>query len=221
MVLDFAEKYLRKIEDGISPVKAITQISGEYVAGASDKAQLAQIFYHALTGDTIPYESLTATMPQIHPLMSYEEGLENVITTEAMLAQLSELEKFPELETAKLAIELTHSNLIAQQFGLTVTFPKIYMHENFEKECDFDFKQHLEDLPNGCYLTSFGNQKSAHATLLIKVDGEYFLFNPSHATLAYDVDELAEHMWKEALSMSNKEKPHAFYFSPLTLKTFL
>ncbi|HSW71861.1 MAG TPA: YopT-type cysteine protease domain-containing protein [Chlamydiales bacterium] len=48
MSLDFMKEYLIKIQMGISPIEAIREISSNYVNGASDKAQLAQIFYRAL-----------------------------------------------------------------------------------------------------------------------------------------------------------------------------
>ena len=94
----------------------------------------------------------------------------------------------------------------------------MYIHEKFDEECDSDFKKLLEGLDDGCYKGNFGNHKVGHAVLLIKVDGEYFLFDPTYATLKFDLDELATHLWKEAFKISDKEKPHAFNFEPCQVK---
>lgn len=225
MTLDFIKQYLQQIQHALSPMEAIREISSLYITGASDKAQLAQIFYFALDSThAIEKEcaQLSAFMEnqQADALRCLDEQQKQIFAikpsaltfgnqTNQILEKLTQLktqynERLNKLQSdaisrrllAMARIEAQCNEILANQLGLQVSPARIYAHEGISAKYDVDFSQFLEDLPNDCYAGVFRSKGCAHAVALIKAsDNQYFLFEPNVGTLALRKDESAEKLW--------------------------
>lgn len=239
MTLDFMKEYLQKIQIGMSPMKAIREISSRYVNGAPDKAQIAQIFYlaldstHVIKGewarlDAAKERQRANTLQWIDEQQKQIHGLPRKQIFKTLAQLQTEVNKrlnsfrFNALANkirAIARIDAQRDEIVGNQFGLQIGPPRIYAIEKISKECDPDFGRFLEELQNGCYAGGFRSKASAHAVTLIKAsDNQYFLFEPSLGTLVFKRTEVAENLWNIGRSFYLKNGLCSLSFSSCRLR---
>ncbi len=216
MTLVFMKEYLQQIQIGVSPMEAIHEVSLRYVTGASDEAQLAQIFYSALGSTQLierEWVTLDAAMDRrqtdILRWLKEQQELARTLPREQILAQLTLVqtqfnERFNSFRSDAFSnkiraisrIEAQCDEIVGNQFDLQMGPARIYAQEEISVEYDVQFSQFLEELSNGCYAGGFRAKECAHAVTLIKVsDNQYFFFDPNLGTLALKRNEIAGTLW--------------------------
>lgn len=239
MTLDFMKEYLQQIQLGVSPMEAVREISARYVTGAPDEAQLAQIFYSALDSTHVierEWARLDAAREQqrTDTLRWFDEQREQILALprEQILERLTQVQtqcnerlntfRFDALSNkikAIARIEAQRDEIVSNQFGLQMGPARIYAHEEISAECDAEFSQFLEELPNGCYAGGFRAKECAHAVTLIKSsDNQYFLFDPNLGTLVFGKNEIAEKLWNIGKSFYLKNGLCSLSFSSCRLQ---
>ncbi len=239
MTLDFMEQYLQQIQSNIPPMEAIRKISSQYVTGAPDRAQLAQIFYTALDLTTMierEWVSLNASLQkrredsiswfnnQLDLTLSLprEQQFEEITRTETRARELLSHFWRETLSTrikSMVQIEAQRWKIVSHQFGLQVGPAQIYVCEKLSTGDNAALSQFLEGLPNGCYAGTFLSEECAHAITLIKAsDNQYFLFEPNVGTLVFVKNEIAENLLNIGRLLHFENKACTLSFSSCRLE---
>ncbi len=190
MSLDFIEQYLLQIQAGKSPMEAVRAICSRYVEGASDKAQLAQIF-QAAVDDTMLRTKEWNRLAQCRK----EQRQKVSFSPEEASLRKHLNQAFPGTLLTDIRAHLARDQILGQQFGLNLGSAEIYVYHSLPQNYPASFSQFLEALPNGCYRTVIAFTGGAHAKSLIKTDTHYFLFDSNYGTLVFEKSAFPQKFW--------------------------
>lgn len=161
----FAFSYLKKLEEGKTPIEALEEIAPIYSNGAPVTAQLSQVFYGAIDREK------DADLEDPHlPKFIKDYG-----------------------ENFHLHMKLKQLHLIPfHMMGLKVGQPYYYVTSEKEDPCGVVFKENAELLPSGVYHlgldfypkeTILDEPIPGHGLIFIKTDQGNFLFDINYGTL--------------------------------------
>lgn len=238
MTLNFVKQYLQQIQASVSPIEAIRKISSQYVTGAPEEAQLAQVFYSALDSTHLierEWARFDATLEReekanLQWLKNQQDSI-RTLPRDRILKELSNLETqcderlnsfrckaLSNKITTIANIEAKRAEIVSSKFGLQMGAPRIYAHEEISTKNDSEFSKFLEELPYGCYIGGFRAKECAHAVTLIKsVDSQYFFFDPNLGTFVFEAHEIAEKLWNISKSFYLKNGMCSLSFSSCRL----
>jgi len=217
MSWDFISHYWKEIEKGNAPIDAVKAIAHRYREGAPDEAQLAQIFYTALSvlhdWDKIYVDQYNILKTKLNKdiIEKVETYLRRNFTdsSEATHARLA-IEKlklfndlFQRINREDFFREL---EIAAKKMGLSSQLVGHYMLEDTEKMAP-NFQQSIDQLPLGIYEVSLRpvyrhddhiqeNVLPGHSIVFIKTEDTCFIFDPNFATLVLSKEESAEILWR-------------------------
>jgi hypothetical protein len=178
MSMDFISSYLQQLDEGMTPLEAVRHIAPHFVEGASDRAQLAHIFF--------PYSG---------PGKNREDFFR--IVEEMAEANEDQLEK-SRLDFYKSTVVLNDA------FHLHAEESSVHVMKNYDKSvAQAPFEDFVDGLPAGCYEMTIYFSKGdlaktkGHSIAWIKTDEETnFIFDSNIGTLAVASDQSAARLWK-------------------------
>ncbi len=217
--LDFIKQYFEKTRLEMPPLEAIRRNSSRYVMEAPKEAQITQIFRSALdltpllekernqinlflekrAREELEWRTMQGdqALQECHTI-SDDAFLERVAALQAQLDERTRIfrnEVISNQISSAVRIRQQYHTIIGNQLGLQIDDARIYTLEEMLPGYDPEFRQFLEELPEGCYLGGFYSENKTHAISLVKTNGKYFLYEPNFGTLVFEKNAIAKQLW--------------------------
>lgn len=236
MSLDFIEQYLLRIKAGCLPLDAIREVSSRYVNGAPEKAQIAQIFYIAVcSAQLIAKEKirldhlLNENESKIKLWLKEQQDEARKLPSDQLSERLNAVslelktrlkdfkEKGLSMKICGIAqVEEQRQVEVCNRFGLHFDPSQIYATDTYAKY-DEEFGHFINAIPDGCYRGIFRAKGYAHATVLIKWNDNYCLFDPNKGTLVFESPAIYKKLWQIGKDCFNKHGICSFSVSKASL----